>query len=141
MMTNNPVPGAPAGDPRSRVSNPAVGLLITGIIGGIFELTSFISGLFGASWLAMMADDVPESVANMFRASFWTAGSLVGMLIAAFLVLAWSKMKNLESWGLCVAASILAMVPCISPCCLIGLPVGVWCLVILNSSDVKAAFH
>ena len=140
-MTNNPVTAPPGSDPRSQVSGPAVGLLITAIIGGLFELTSFITSLFGASWLAMMADDIPESLETMFQASFWTAGALVGILIAAFVVFAWSKMKDLESWGLCVAASILVMIPCISPCCLIGLPIGIWCLVVLNRPEVKAAFH
>ena len=37
-------------------------------------------------------------------------------------------------------ASILAMIPCLSPCCLIGLPIGIWALVILMKPEVKAAF-
>jgi hypothetical protein len=51
------------------------------------------------------------------------------------------KMKDLTQWSLAVAASILVMIPCISPCCLIGLPVGIWSLVVLMRPDVKAAFH
>ena len=140
-MTNDHVPAPPGGGPRSEISGPATGLLITGIVGGVFELTSFIAGLFGASWMTMMEDDMPERLEMMFQTSFMTAGSLVGLLIAAFLVFVWSRMKELESWGLCVAASILAMVPCVSPCCLVGLPIGIWCLVVLNRPEVKAAFR
>ena len=140
-MTNDHVPPPPGSDPRSQVNGPAIGLLITGIVGGVFELTSFIGGLFGASWMTMMENDIPEQIEMMFQTSFWTAGALVGILIAVFLVFAWSKMKDLESWGLCVAASILAMVPCVSPCCLIGLPIGIWCLVVLNRPEVKASFR
>jgi hypothetical protein len=32
------------------------------------------------------------------------------------------------------------MIPCISPCCLLGLPIGIWALVVLLKPEVKAAF-
>ncbi len=51
------------------------------------------------------------------------------------------KMKKLESYGLAMAASIIAMIPCLSPCCLIGLPIGIWALVVLSKPEVKSAFH
>ena len=38
-------------------------------------------------------------------------------------------------------ATIIAMVPCISPCCLVGLPIGIWALVVLMKPEVKAAFR
>lgn len=40
-----------------------------------------------------------------------------------------------------MAVSILSMVPCVSPCCLLGLPVGIWALVVLNTPEVKQAFR
>jgi hypothetical protein len=43
--------------------------------------------------------------------------------------------------GLGILASILAMIPCVDGCCLLGLPVGIWSLVVLLSPDVKAAFR
>jgi hypothetical protein len=51
------------------------------------------------------------------------------------------KMKKLEGYGLVMAASIVAMIPCISPCCFIGLPIGIWALMVLNKPEVKSAFH
>jgi hypothetical protein len=51
------------------------------------------------------------------------------------------KMKRLESHGLAVTASILAMLPCTSPCCIIGLPLGIWALVVLSKPEVKSAFR
>jgi len=39
-----------------------------------------------------------------------------------------------------VVASILAMVPCISPCCLLGIPIGIWALVVLMKPEVQQAF-
>jgi hypothetical protein len=38
-----------------------------------------------------------------------------------------------------MVASIFAMLPC-NPCCLLGLPIGIWALVVLSNEDVKDAF-
>jgi hypothetical protein len=140
-MSNENMPARAGMDPRSQLSGPAVGLLVTGIIGGVLELTSFIAMLFGTSWIALVEEDIPETMEGMFKASFWTASSFVGVLIAVFLIYASTKMREASQWGLCMAASILALIPCISPCCLIGLPVGIWCLVVLTKPEIKAAFQ
>jgi hypothetical protein len=140
-MNNENMPPPPGMDPRSQLSGPSVGLLVTGIIGGILELTSFIAMLFGTSWMAVMEEDIPEKMEGMFKASFWTASSLVGIFIAVFLIYASTKMREASQWGMCVAAAVLAMIPCISPCCLIGLPIGIWCLVVLTKPEIKAVFR
>ena len=50
------------------------------------------------------------------------------------------KLMNLSGTGLPITGSILAMIPCTSSCCcLIGLPAGIWALVVLSRPDVKAA--
>ena len=51
------------------------------------------------------------------------------------------KMMRLENYGLAMAASIIAMVPCLSPCCCLGIPVGIWSIVVLTNAEVKAAFR
>jgi hypothetical protein len=50
------------------------------------------------------------------------------------------KLMGLSGSALPVTGSILAMIPCTSSCCcLIGLPAGIWALVVLSRPDVKAA--
>lgn len=51
-----------------------------------------------------------------------------------------SKMKRLEGYTYAMAAAILAMIPCFSPCCFIGLPFGIIALIALNDPDVRDAF-
>ena len=72
----------------------------------------------------------PDALGN--RKAFVGAGV---MFVAA------QKMKQLESWGLALAGTIVAMIPYLSPCCCIGLPVGIWSLVVLLNQDVKSAFR
>jgi hypothetical protein len=51
----------------------------------------------------------------------------------------WRMMQG-KSYGLAVTASILALLPC-HPASLLGLVFGVWSLVVLSRSNVKAAFE
>jgi hypothetical protein len=36
--------------------------------------------------------------------------------------------------------ALALMVPGLSPCCLLGLPIGIWAAVVLNKAEVKSAF-
>jgi hypothetical protein len=66
---------------------------------------------------------------------------IIALLLSGLIFFGAMKMKKLESYGLAMAASIIAMIPCLSPCCLIGLPIGIWAVVVLVKPEVKSAFH
>lgn len=140
-MEQSPVPAALNNKPRDQISGPAIGLLVTGIIGAVFSLVGFISLAVGTSLNHFWIEEFPEYVEKFYERSFALGSSLLEVLIAAFIVYAALKMKELQQWGFAVAASILAMLPCISPCCVIGLPIGIWALVVLMRPEVKSAFH
>lgn len=80
-------------------------------------------------------------IAFVFEPAFAIVSSIVGFVIGIVVIMGALKMKNLESYGFAMTASIIAMVPCISPCCLLGLPFGIWALVVLSDGQVKAAFR
>ena len=50
------------------------------------------------------------------------------------------ELLSLQSWPMALAASVVAMLPCLSPCCCLGLPIGIWSLVVLLDNNVKASF-
>jgi hypothetical protein len=50
------------------------------------------------------------------------------------------SMLNAKRHGLAITAAILTMLPVTSPCCLVGLPIGIWALVALNRPGVAAVF-
>ena len=83
--------------------------------------------------LADVGPDIEEVVITVI------AGLLV-MGVYAIVLLGAIKMKRLESYALAVTASILAMMPC-SGCCIIGLPLGIWALVVLCDHNVRSAFR
>ncbi len=67
-------------------------------------------------------------------------GATVGFPWALSVVLGGISMVRLRNRGTAMAGSIVAMAPC-SVCCLLGLPVGIWSVIVLGRSEVIRAFQ
>lgn len=65
---------------------------------------------------------------------------LIGLVFGIVIIVGALQMMRLRSHGLATVASVLALLPC-GPAWLLGLPMGIWSLVVLNRRDVKAAFQ
>lgn len=151
-----PQPEAPM-DPQQlnqyalqKVKGPAIALMITGILGVVLGgLNAIYNILMIMGMVGVAANDPNLSAeqANLMQSiSPFSGGagvifSLIGIVISSLLILATVKMQRLQSFGFAMTMSILAMIPCISPCCILGLPFGIWSLVVLNDAGVKAAFQ
>jgi hypothetical protein len=135
-----PMMPGPALDVAERVNGPAIGLMVTAGLGALLQI---ISLGFRAAGPAIMANSgMPNQAwANMFSGTLGVVSGIIGLLVSVFIFFGAMKMRNLENYGLAMAASIVAMIPCFSPCCLLGLPIGIWALVILSKPEVKSAFH
>jgi hypothetical protein len=67
-----------------------------------------------------------------------------GLVVAALVVIfGGMRMLQLRSYGLCVLASIVAALPCVSPtcCCGVGGLVGIWSIVVLLTPQVRMMFR
>lgn len=64
---------------------------------------------------------------------------LVQLPLSLLMIAGGWRMQRLESHGLAVLASLVALLPC-QPLWPLGLIVGIWSLIVLNRSHVKAAF-
>jgi len=134
-------PSLPAPSPAAAlVKGPAIGLMVVAILGVIVQIVSLIFNLAGASFLAN--SQMPkEAWANLLSGPITVISGILCILMGGLILFGALKMKKLESYGLAMAVSIIAMVPCFSPCCVIGLPIGIWALVVLSKPEVKSAFH
>jgi hypothetical protein len=63
------------------------------------------------------------------------------IIASVVILLGGIQMIRLQTWGLGIAASVLCLVPCISPCVIMGIPCGVWGLVVLCNAKVKESFQ
>jgi hypothetical protein len=113
-------------DVRSQVSLPAVGL---GIVGGI---GFFIS--FGLLVIALNSGTAHQPI----RAG--VLGAVITLFISLLIAAGASSMARLERYRLCLAACILAVLPC-HIAWLIGMPAGVCAWTVLTRSEVQAAFQ
>ncbi len=123
-----------------RVSGPATALIVTAVLGMALNGLAVIANL---NMMAMRAqppkifDDLPVH----FHAGMHLAGGIFGLAMGALVLFGAYKMKNLESYALAMTAAVVALVPCTSPCCVLGLPFGIWALVVLGDAAVHAAFR
>ncbi len=140
-------PGAYPPQPTAaeQVRLPAIFLLVTGILGALSSAVSLLFNLLGAGM--GLAGMVPgeaaydDALGNLMSGTLGVVFAIVGLAVAGLIVFGALKMKDLQSHALAMVAAIVAMVPCVSPCCLLGLPVGIWALVVLLKPEVKAAFR
>ena len=145
----------------SKVSGPAIALIVTGVLNVLSSIYQGINNLvflmrgpdilqqnpqFQQMQKDMEAEGVPFDPAQMMQ---WVQRlgpvaillALVMLALGVVIILGGLKMKQLQSYGLAMTAAIVAMIPCLSPCCIIGLPIGIWALVVLNNPEVKSAFR
>jgi len=67
-------------------------------------------------------------------------GGTLFLLMSILMMIGAGSMWRLGSYGLAVFAAILAVLPW-TPTFLIGVPVGIWALLVLKEPEVKAAFR
>jgi len=137
----------------SKVSGPSIGLMVTGILGLLAALATLPAVFFNRAGINLLP---PEAATNPdVKRAFEMIGPWMGVInivnlllmlgISILILMAALRMKSLRSYGLAVAGSVVAMLPCVSfgcvPCCILGLPIGIWALVVLNQPDVKSQFQ
>jgi len=132
----SPLPTAAAEHPeagmiRQKVKRPAVGLLLTGILNWV----GIAAGLLILT--PLLAAKHPVTARAFTEDLLWVVAP-IAILGSGLIIFAALKMMRLEAYRWAVAGSILAII--ITPGNIIGLPIGVWALVILTSPQVKAAF-
>lgn len=125
---------------KERVKGPAIGLIAAGAIGALGGVVNFLWSLIaGVDPLAQMDPDLQLQVSRSALLLIQGVFLLFDLAVCGFLVYAGMQMLQLRQWIVCVIACFAAMVPCFG-CCCIGLPFGVWGLVLLLNDEVKQAF-
>jgi hypothetical protein len=124
-----------------QVSGPAVGLMVTAAPGFVGSLLFLVISFVGNTINSMQGGGAAAMPWNqLFTGSVGVATRIISILVCVFIFYGALKMRKLENHGLCMAASIVAMIPCLSPCCLLGLPIGIWAVVILSKPEIKQYF-
>jgi hypothetical protein len=154
-------PGAPPphGKPNAanQVVGPAIGLIVVGVLGILLALYFVVSSAVTLAMPEAMFEEAfdeeelreleevmtHDQMMQLFQGLgvFGIVVNIIALAASILIIIAAMKMMKLQSHGLAVTGSVLAMIPCISPCCIFGLPIGIWSLVVLTNSEVKSAFR
>lgn len=127
----------------SLIQPPAIALIVTGAINGLLGLVGLLSGI---------AQFINPTRRPFFRSEAEQAGYYIGqygvvivavltILASPFVIVGAVKMLKTQSLEWAKASAILAVIPFTSCCCLLGIPVGIWALVVLAKPEVKAFFN
>jgi hypothetical protein len=119
------------------VKAPAIALLVVGILGVLVGLLYVVQAIIGRPLVGPGGPVNPDAAA--IQQSFAWVFAILSLIWGAVVTLGGVKMLQLQSWGSVLVAAIFAMLPC-NPCCLLGLPFGIWTLVVLSNADVKRSF-
>lgn len=141
---------------KASVSVPAVLLIVIGALGLLYSAIEIINrdstiAKFDEMSAQIEADpkitrEQKDFWVNMFNSAKDTMQSpitlvfYIGHVIGSLLVMIGGiKMLQLSGPAFPTIGSVLALTPCIGCCCVPGLPIGIWALVVLNRPIVRAA--
>ena len=126
------------------VKGPAIGLKVTAIVGLVLVAVGLVINVLTLNGshigLQQINDPQMQKLFNTLGGGLGIVQNIIGGVVGVVVLLGAAKMQKLQSYQFALTASIVAMVPCISPCCVFGLPFGIWALVVLNKPEVKSQF-
>ncbi|MGQ0541005.1 MAG: hypothetical protein ACT4O9_04040 [Blastocatellia bacterium] len=130
-------------DPLQKVKAPAVALLITGILNAGFGLIALASGAFRLSGIGSpetIPTDENERLGFIIGTALGYGIAAISLLLAPVIFIGALKMMRGKGYGISMSAAILAILPVTSCCFLIGIPAGIWAIVVLRNPEVKSFF-
>ena len=127
----------------SKVKPPAIALIVLAVLYILFLIVDLVGRVFN-----LASGEVPNFGNQDLDPQALYIGAVIGGVVAvAFIILqvvviiGSLKMISLSSYRMAMTASVLSVIPCVSGCCIIGIPFGIWALVVLKDPVVKAAFR
>jgi O-antigen ligase len=119
--------------PAERLRAPAIVLLV------LASITAALRVAATAFQLIVIGQGLEQIDGIQVTANI--AGNGMALLLNIATAIGAYKMMRLESYSAAMTAAIISVIPLCSPCLIIGIPFGIWAIVVLNDPYVKAAFR
>jgi hypothetical protein len=129
----------PGRGPSTDTLLPAIGMYVTAGLSIPVILGVLIVGLMRPPERMPPPGPERDSFVVGYRLGQFTFAGLVIVSNCAELFGAY-HLHTHRSRKAALTGAILCCVPCLSPCLVMGIPFGIWALVVLNLSDVKERF-
>lgn len=128
----------------------AICLIVFGCVMLLFALVNVVTASLGVGkgQAQELPAEAPEFLKQAMRfqtdmpAAVQYGLIALSMVVFSLVVLGGVRMLKLKTWGLALTAAILVMIPCFtSCCCLLGLPLGIWVILLINKPEVRRQFE
>ena len=142
----------PYQSPYEQISNPnanasaqapAIALICVGAIAIVLGSLGLVGDLF--MYLSGMLDQLEERnngpVSEYTQVIVRTIWGGVLLIAACYVLYGSIQMMRLRSYPIAFSAAVVATIPMLGPCCILGIPFGIWALVVLAKPEVKRAFE
>ncbi len=144
-MTNpyiSPTRPANESDYPNEVIAPAIALIVISlfaIVSGVFGIAITVFLLLSGSIAELEAIN-EGPVSEYTQVIIQTIWGVILLIAATFVLYGAVKMKRLKDYRTARLAAIVALVPLVGPCCFLGIPFGIWALVVLSKPYVRDSF-
>lgn len=127
--------------PQRRIAGPATVLIAVSVIWGVVLLFAlgFDVWLLASGFAAELPR--PRTMSKETQILIRAVWGTVMLACDAVILMGALRMRELRSRSLSMTACVLTVIPCLGPCCLIGIPVGIWGIMVLNDPQVRTAFE
>ncbi len=124
----------------NRVAGPSIALIVLGVLTIVLQVLSILANILQVG-IAGAAGKNADMIAMFIGGTVGTVLAAISIVGAMVITIGGMRMRNLENYGLSMTASILSLIPCFGPCCLLRIPIGIWALVTLSDNTVRTAFR
>lgn len=154
MQAYAPAPPADRETARALVKAPGTFLLVVGIIGLILSTLGVVMVvILMISGSDKMIDSLEQTLPpgpflESYKQQLSPEGLVQSLILNGLFLILWIvicqgavQMLRLRSFGLALAASVLAIINFQNCCCLLGAPAGIWALLVLLQPAVRNSFE
>ena len=129
-------------DVRKRLQLPASGLIIVGALNALSGFLLILGRLASmVQGRERVITDEATRLGYMTAIIFFPLVSLISIIAAPVIIYGAIQMLSARRYSIAMLAAVLALIPLSSICCIPGIPVGIWALVVLRDPEVKASFE
>jgi len=128
-------------DVKNKLRIPAIGLIVVAVLNAVSAVILLVGRL-----VRLISGPEPVITNEGQRLGYEVAGiyfpivSLLSLAAAPIIIFGATQMLKVRGYTPAVLAAILALIPVSSVCCIPGIPIGIWALIVLLNPQVKTAF-
>lgn len=129
-------------DVRRRLQLPAIGLIVVGALNLLSGLVLILGRLVSiVKGRDPVITDEDRRLGYMFAIIFFPIVSLISIAASPIIIFGGIQMLRARRYSIALWAAVLALIPLTSVCCIPGIPIGIWALIVLRNPEVRAAFE